>query len=97
MGVPVLCRSWVHVKCTRSSVQEGAKNALLRIIKPDLSITIQGDARSMRTMTGSALSGISIFGDTIIRPSYSFFHIEFADHAYPSFCPPDIAIRIDSD
>ena len=88
------CGCRVHAKRARTALWKGAKQPLLGIVKPDLTVSINPDSRGVR---GTRLTGtrVGIFTDPIICAWHGLRNVKFPDHPDPPFGPPDIAIGID--
>src|SRR5437764_9912653 len=81
---------------TGSSHCERAKNALVRVVKPNIPVAIHANAAGMRA-TGTTTERVEILADPLIRPWHCLCNLQFSNCRHEPCCPPDIPIVINGD
>src|SRR5215469_18970979 len=84
MGMTTRGGGVVEGERTGPTCRERTKNALQRVVKPDIPVAIDADPGGMR-VTGSAHQRIEILTDTLIRPGPGLCNVQLGDRCHEPF------------
>src|SRR5579884_1722075 len=70
-----------------------AEDALVRIVKPDIALSIDGDPGGMH-IARATWRRIEKLSDTVVRPRHGLSNVQLADGPHKAFRPPDVAIVV---
>src|SRR5260370_24871036 len=84
MGMTIRGGGVVEGERTGPTCCERTNNALERVVKPDIPVTINADPGGMRA-TGTAQQWVEILTDPLIRPGYYLCNVQFRDRRLEPF------------
>ena len=84
MGMTIRGGGVIEGERTGPTCRERTKNALERVVKPDIPVTINADPRGMRA-TGTAQQRIKVLTDPLIRPGYCLCNVQLGDRRFEPF------------